>query len=469
MANFNFSKIIAGVGPILAKETVLSKIINMVDVFRFSLSGGFDDNNKKYIETIMKLDNSKTIMMETKGCDIRVKNLVDIKLKKGSTINIDYSEYAQEGDKQVFIDYQKLGELGIGAKIRFEQSNILVEVSEIVADDNINCKVLEGGTLLQFDRVRFLDSPIDFGVLTEKDKKDILRGLEYGIHMIALSGVKTPDDILELKAFLNEQNRGNMKIVAKIETLEGLKNLDAINSISDSIIFVFDKIEAEMKSLKLSKEALIKKIQNTGKPVAVSFISSIGSKNYPFRTKEGIKEFCDLSIDSFVLEHIIEEEETLPIITETYELLEKCEEEVKDVEAKRFDDDEDFAVRDYIIYNAYRVTRELDIKAIVCFTDNGYSSARLSSLAPKVPVITFTKSDETYRFLNMIRGARGYKISESFNYENLKRIGKEMIRIIFKGNISLDDKIVIVQSNEYQKDERSDMINGVELYKFKNI
>jgi pyruvate kinase len=66
MNNFHFSKIIAGVGPILAKETVLSKVINMVDVFRLSLSGGFDDNNKKYIETIMKLDNSKTIMMETK-------------------------------------------------------------------------------------------------------------------------------------------------------------------------------------------------------------------------------------------------------------------------------------------------------------------------------------------------------------------------------------------------------------------
>ena len=107
MANFNFSKIIAWVWPILAKETVLSKIINMVDVFRLNLSGGFDDNNKKYIETIMKLDNSKTIMMETKWCDIRVKNLVDIKVKKWSTINIDYSEYAQEWD----INFRRLPKL----------------------------------------------------------------------------------------------------------------------------------------------------------------------------------------------------------------------------------------------------------------------------------------------------------------------------------------------------------------------
>ena len=105
MNNFHFSKVIAGVWPTLAKETVLSKVINMVDVFRLSLSGGFDDNNKKYIETIMKLDNSKTIMLETKWCDIRVKNLQNINLKKWQTINLDYSEYAQDNDKQIFVDY----------------------------------------------------------------------------------------------------------------------------------------------------------------------------------------------------------------------------------------------------------------------------------------------------------------------------------------------------------------------------
>ena len=59
----------------------------------------------------------------------------------------------------------------------------------------------------------------------------------------------------------------------------------------------------------------------------------------------------------------------------------------------------------------------------------------------------------------MLRGVRGYKISQSFSYENLKRVGKEMIRIIFKGNISLDDKILIIQANELLKDEKSNMIN----------
>jgi hypothetical protein len=77
-----------------------------------------------------------------------------------------------------------------------------------------------------------------------------------------------------------------------------------------------------------------------------------------------------MAIDGFVLEQIIEEEQTLPIITEVYDLLTKHELDVNKDDATRFDDDEDFAVRDYIIYNAYRITKELDIKAVVCFTDN---------------------------------------------------------------------------------------------------
>ena len=82
MNNFRFTKIIAGVGPTLAKETILSKIVNMVDAFTITLSMGFDDNNKKYIDTIMKLDNSKTIILETKGKEVRVKNTSNIPVKK---------------------------------------------------------------------------------------------------------------------------------------------------------------------------------------------------------------------------------------------------------------------------------------------------------------------------------------------------------------------------------------------------
>ena len=163
-----------------------------------------------------------------------------------------------------------------------------------------------------------------------------------------------------------------MKIIAKIETPEALKNLDAINAVADSIAFVFDKIESEMETKWLTQDWLIQKIKNTWKPVIVTYISDLWDPKYPLRDQDKLKEFCSLWVDGYALEWIIKEDDTFDIITEVYEELAKHELELKEKDIQRFDNDEISAVRDYIIFNAYRITKELDIKAIVCFTENGW-------------------------------------------------------------------------------------------------
>lgn len=468
MNNFHFSKIIAGVGPTLAKETVLSKVINMVDVFRISLSGGFDDNNKKYIDTIMKLDNSKTIMMETRGSDIRVKNVLDIKVKARQNIEIDYSEYAQEHDKKIFMDASFLHELKIGQVIKFQQSGVVIKIKSS-KENLIMCEVVEWGKIIQFDRIFFNNYTLDLPFLGERDKHDILWGLEYGIHVMAPSLVKTRDDILELKQFLSTKNASNMKILAKIETEEALDNIDEILDVSDGLIFVFEKIEKAMKTLKLNEEMLIQKCKILGKPAIVTFVGKFEKNKYQLINETQLKKFSNMAADAYMLDTLLQEDDPLTMITQLSDTLDNLELKITAQELTRFYANNEFMVRDYIIYNAHRATQEVDVRAIVLYTENWYSAGRLSSLKPRVPIIAFTKSDENYRYLNMLRGVRGYKISQSFSYENLKRIGKEMIRIIFKGNISLDDKIIIVQATEAITDEKTGMINGLELYKFKNI
>ncbi len=134
MNNFRFTKIIAGVGPTLAKETILSKVVNMVDAFTITLSMGFDDNNKKYIDTIMKLDNSKTIILETKGKDIRVKNTLNLSLQKGDKITLEYSEYAQDGDQKLYVDYAFLEDIAVGTELHFIRSKAVVRVLSTSTD-----------------------------------------------------------------------------------------------------------------------------------------------------------------------------------------------------------------------------------------------------------------------------------------------------------------------------------------------
>lgn len=468
MWNFHYAKIVASVWPTLAKETVLSKIINMVDVFKISLSGWFDDNNKKYIDTIMKLDNSKTIMLETKWNDVRVKNVVDLSLREKSTVVMDYSEYAQEHDKKIFVDAPFLLSLSVGQVIKFQQSNIILKVKSKKEQDLV-CDVVKWWKLLQFDKVLFENYNFDVRSLSDKDKKDIEWWLEYGVHVLSCSMVSSKQDILDLKYFLISKNADKMKVFAKIETKDAVDNFDEILDISDGIILYPDFIWEALTKKKTSIEKLIKKAKLIWKPVISTFSLNFVKNKCKLINESQIDEFARIWVDAYMLETILEEDEALDIITNLSDTIDKYELKFDYPQEKPFYKDDDFMIRDYILFNAYRIIWEVWIKAVVSYTENGYATARLSSLNPKVPLISFTKFDETYRYLNMLWWVKWYKISQTFNYENLKRVGKEMIRIIFKWNISLDDKIVIVQANEMIKNEKSWMINWVELYKFKNI
>ena len=276
---------------------------------------------------------------------------------------------------------------------------------------------------------------------------------------MAPSVVKTRDDIIELKDFLATKNADKMKILAKIETEEALENIDEILDISDGLIFVFEKIEKAMKALKINEEMLVTKCKVLGKPAIVTFVGKFDKNKYQLINETQLKKFSTMAADAYMLDVLLQEDDPLTMITQLSDTLDALELKIAPQELTRFYENNEFMVRDYILYNAHRTTQEVDVRALVLYTENGYSAGRLSSLKPRVPIIAFTKSDENHRYLNILRGVRGYKISQSFSYENLKRIGKEMIRIIFKGNISLDDKIIIVQANEAIGDEKTGMIN----------
>ncbi len=468
MNNFRFTKIIAGVSPTLAKETVLSKVINMVDAFRITLSKGYDDNNKKYIDTLMKLDNSKTVILETKGIDIRIKNTWDLAVKKWDKWTAEFSDYAQEWLNKIYIDYPELWNLKEGTIITCQQSNVELKVLE-TKEDTAEVEVIEAGKgkIIQYDRVLFRDlNNFAEDEISEKDKKDILRWLEYGSHVLGVSCTNSANHIKSAREFLENNNAKDMKIFAKIETENWLKNLDSILEVADGIIFWIDAFPSLKKEDVIE---IIRKIKDAGKPILLTKVAVEYWADFEKKFWDEILEYSKEAVDGIMLETFLIEDEVFDAIEKTGNILSDIENKLNEKALKRFEKEWDFEVRDYIIYNAFRSWNELGIKTAICFTENGYTASRFSSLAPKIPVITFTQSKETYRYLSLVWWVKGYKISQSFNYENLKKIWKEMIRMIFKWNISLDDKILILQANETIDSEKWDMINGIELYNFKNI
>lgn len=476
MSNFHFSKLITTVWPSLAKETILSKVVNFVDIFKINLSQWFDDIKKKYIDTILKLDNSKTIILETKWRQIRVKNK-EISLKGIKTVIVDYSEYQEDSTNVLFIDYVYLTSIPIGTRIVIEWTSCQLQVSEHDSQ-TIVCDVIVWDKLVFNQHVSFQEYNPNIPFISTKDQKDIIRWLNAGVNMIIASGVKTSADISELKEFLLANKGKNIRIFARIQHQESIDNIEDILKVCDWITFRRNSLDSmTIHDWVLHEYTIIRLCKEYHKPCTVE-INYNEIKQHKKESFEDIMAWYSKEcVDCYMLdEETAMWDDPLESVNAVFDYLKKpAPENQRTGEIVKYYNKWETEIIDYIIANAYRMTKELYVKAIICYTTNGYIANKLSSLKIDLPIIVFTKNDDTFRYLTLLRGIKWYKISQWFNYENLKRIGKEMIRITFKWNISLDDKIVIIQANEMTDElERSNyaqsgMINGVEVYKFKEI
>jgi len=469
MNYFHNAKIVATMWPALDKETVLSKVINNIDTFRINLSHGDEEAKKKYINMIIKLDSSKTIILDTRGPEVRTRNKEELILKKGQEIPIEHAEFFKDDMDTLYIDYAQTQNIPDGTMIDIDSGTILIQVKN--KKGKLVWKVKKEGLVLINRHIDFEWYIPELPYLGEKDKRHIIWGIEHKVNAISVSYIKNESNIAQIKDFLRTVEGEHMRIIAKIETLDALKNLKSIINAADGIIINMKKLlilTDDKKAEKYMEEA-IKRCHTIGKPIIRNTQLDVSDKKAAKKQAEVIRKRIESGIDAFMLtKDTAIAEDPIENIYKLYEIInEEWLTTSTNYSLKNVAINEDDSISDYIAYNAYRASKEMPIKAIICPTQSGYTPARLSALKPDVPIIAFTKNDNAYRYLNLMRWVKGYKIADTFEYTNIKQIGKEIIRILFKGNISLDDKILIVHSSLEQN--KAWMINGMELYKFKDI
>lgn len=470
MNTFHSSKIIATMWPSLDKETVLSKIINNVDTFRINLTHGDEETKKKYIGMILKLDSSKTIMLDTRGPEVRTRNKEELVLKKGQEIGIEHAEFFKDSYDTLYLDYNQVESIPEGTVITIDNETVAIQVKENKWG-KLTGKVVKDGLVLINRGIDFEWYIPELPYLWEKDKKHIVWGIEHKVNTISVSYIKHPSNIAEIRDFLRTVEWEHLKVIAKIETIDSIKNLKSIIEAADGIIINWKKLNIlldDKKAEKLKEDA-IKYCNTIGRPLIRNTELDVSNKKEKKKQAEDIRGRIAEGIDVFMLTRDSAiAEEPIENIFKLYEIInEEDIPVVTNYSLKNVSISEDEVISDYIAYSAYRTSKEIPIKAIICPTESGYTPARLSALKPDVPIIAFTKNDMAYRYLNLLRWVKGYKIADTFEYTNIKQIGKEIIRILFKWNISLDDKILIVHSSLEQN--KAGMINGMELYKFKDI
>jgi len=272
------TKIICTIGPAVDEPAVLEKLMLAgMDVARINFSHGNYQDQAPRIENFknVRKNTGKTValLLDTKGPEIRIGKFENngIELQQGDTFTLVNEDII--GDKtKVSITYKNLyNEVQVGTEILINDGLIKVEVMEIKGTDII-CKVLDGGPLTNTKSINIPGKAINLPSPTEKDIEDIKFGIKAGFDYIAASFVRTPQDVLNIRKILEENDGEHIKIISKIENRQGIDNFDKILEVSDGIMVARGDlgVEIPMEEVPIRQKEFISKCNKAGKPVVIA-------------------------------------------------------------------------------------------------------------------------------------------------------------------------------------------------------
>lgn len=289
------TKIICTLGPASESEQMIRELMLAgMNVARLNFSHGTHEEQKGKIELVKKVREELklpvALLLDTKGPEIRTRDVENgrIELKKGQSFVLTTEEIlGNEG--RVSITYQDLvKDVKPGDAVLIDDGLIELEVNQITEKD-IYCTVKNGGFVSNKKGINVPGVSLNMPFISEKDYEDIVFGIEEGFDFIAASFTRSAEDILEIRKILEERNCHHIKIIAKIENLQGVENIDEILRVSDGIMIARGDmgVEIPLEDVPVIQKKLILKSLEIGKPVitATQMLDSMIKNPRPTRAE----------------------------------------------------------------------------------------------------------------------------------------------------------------------------------------
>ncbi len=289
------TKIVCTLGPATDKEGVLKQLMKEgMDVARFNFSHGSHEEQGGRLAKIKQLREELGLpiatLLDTKGPEIRLGELKDGKavLKEGQIFILTTEEILGD-DKRVTITYKELpGDVRPGARILIDDGLIEMRV-ERVTDTDIVCAVINGGVISNKKGVNVPDVELSMPYISQKDYEDIVFGIENDFDFVAASFVRCADDVLQIRRIFEEKHCHDINIIAKIENMQGVQNIDEIIRVSDGIMVARGDmgVEIPLEDVPVIQKMIIKKVYNAGKQVitATQMLDSMMKNPRPTRAE----------------------------------------------------------------------------------------------------------------------------------------------------------------------------------------
>ena len=431
---------------------------NGMNVARFNFSHGTHEYHKKMIDTFRKVRDElglpAAVMLDTKGPEIRIGIFKEHKifLQDGAEFTLTTREI--EGDEAaVSVSYKDLpSQMNAGDRALIDDGRIVLEIEETTETD-IKCRVLAGGEISDKKGVNIPGKHLDFQYISKQDEEDLIFGVEQDVDFIAASFVRSKEDVIAVRNLLDYYGGHNIKIISKIENIEGVENFDEILRYSDGIMVARGDMGVEIEYEKLPglQKFFIKKCYEAGKMVitATQMLESMIHSSTPTRAE--ITDVANAVFDG--TSAVMLSGETAmgdhPDLAVSVMAKIACQAEndafsMNFYSGVRYENDVNDTAN-AICDAACTTARDVNATAIIAVTMSGFTARRVSKFRPHEIIVAATPDSKTFHQLALSWGV--YPVMALFQ-RNSEELFKHAIACAKKyAYVKGGDRVVITAGN----------------------
>lgn len=447
------TKIICTLGPATADDSVLRALMEEgMNVARLNFSHGDHEQHSKTLERIRWIREELALpvatLLDTRGPEIRVKEFKEgqIELKRDRKFTLT-TKAVMGNDEIVSITYKDLPkDVKKGMKILLDDGLIELLVEKIDGED-IVCNVENGGIVKNNKGVNVPNAEISMPFISDRDMADINFGIEENVDFIAASFVRTADDIMQIRKILEEKNCHTINIIAKIENMQGVNNLDEIIKVADGVMVARGDmgVEIPMEEVPVLQKKIIKKCLAEGKHVitATQMLDSMMKNPRPTRAEaadvanaiyDGTSAIM-LSGETAAGAYPIEALKTMMRIAERAE---------EDIDYTRRLKNNEYSIKDVttaISHATCTTSADLNAAAIITVTASGRTAYMISKYHPKCPIVSCTTNAAAWRQMSLAWGVTSLIIPE---YKNTRDLFNAAVSAAMRAGVVHKGELVVL-------------------------
>jgi pyruvate kinase len=411
------TKIVATIGPATSSPEVLRELIEAgATTLRLNFSHGTHDDHQRNIRLIrqvsFELNQPVGILQDLQGPKIRLGRFENgsITLEKGDPYVL--TSRIQPGTQEVScVTYELLAdEVPEGATILLDDGRVEMKVERVDSvNRELHCRIVVGGVLSNNKGVNFPGVYLSIRALTDKDKADLMFGLDQGVDWVALSFVRNPQDMLEIKELIASAGK-NVPVIAKIEKHEAIEQMEAVLSLCDGVMVARGDLGVELpaEDVPILQKRLIATANRLGIPVitATQMLDSMVSNPRPTRAE--ISDVANAILDGTDAVMLSNETAVGKFPVQAVQTMARIAERIEREQppGRMFDNLPGRTIPSAISQAVGRIAEQLQAAAIMPLTKTGATARNVSKFRPNKPILAVTPHVDVARQLQLVWGVR---------------------------------------------------------------